>query len=224
MGSSTFSGSSVVSVTKDYCTVAQVKADLPDSPLFSSSDTTYDAVISVMITAASRLIDKEVGRWDGFFYPTTDSQTRYFDGSGEIEQDIDECISLTSVAVAESGGTGSTDYTSWTENTDFYVWPYNYSNLAQPIAKLVIDWNGDKSTWTRYRKAVKVTGIFGYALTPPKDVTQACKIQTMRWYMRAKQAYQDGSANAEIGQMIYVQQLDPDIREILRPYQIGNLV
>ncbi len=27
------------------------------------------------VTAASRLIDREIGRWDGFFYPTTDAVT-----------------------------------------------------------------------------------------------------------------------------------------------------
>lgn len=209
----------------DYTTVAAVKADLPDSPLFSSTDASYDAVIGSMITAASRLIDREIGRWPGFFYPSTDGDTtRYFDGGGEVEQIIDEMVSLTSIAVAESGGIDAGDYTSWTVDSDFYVWPYNYADLGQPIQALVINRNGSKGRWPCARKAVKVTGIFGYSYTPPSDIAQACKIQAMRWFMRAKQGYQDAGANAEIGQMVYVQQLDPDIREILRPYQIGNMV
>lgn len=225
MTGSTFTGTAVSGITHDYATLAQVKADIPDSPLSDTTDSSYNTVLTVMISAASRLIDKEVGRWEGYFYPTTDGETRYFDGSGEIEQDIDECISLTSVSVSESGEVAnSTGYTAWTEGTDYYVWPYNYSGLEQPILKLVIDWNSDKSTWTRYRKAVKVTGIFGYSLTPPEDVTQACKIQAMRWYMRAKQAYQDAGTNAEIGQMYYMQQLDPDVKEILRHYQLSNMI
>ena len=208
----------------DYTSINDVKADLPDSPLFSSSDTNYDAVIGGMITAASRLIDREVGRWPNYFYPSTDDETRYFDGSGQVILDIDEAISLTSVSVSEGGGTGSTDYSAWTENTDFYVWPYNYTALSTPIRELHIDWNGSKSTWTRYPKAVKVVGRFGYSATPPTDIAQACKIQAFRWFMRAKQGYQDAGANPALGQMTYVQQLDPDIREILRPYQIGNMV
>lgn len=207
----------------DYTTTTDVKADMPDSPLFSSTDTTYDTVLGVMITAASRLIDAEVGRWPNFFCPTTDDATRYFDGSGEAEQRIDEMVSLTSVSVAESGGTGASDYTSWMQDTDFYVWPYDYAQLSQPIQQLVVDWNGSKAKWPRYRKSIKVTGIFGYSATPPADIAQACKIQTFRWFMRAKQGYQDASANPEVGQMMYLQQLDPDIKELLRSYQIGNM-
>ncbi len=207
----------------DYTTTTDVKADMPDSPLFASTDVTYDTVIGTMITAASRLIDAEVGRWPDFFYPSTDDQTRYFDGSGEVEQPIDEMVSLTSVFVAESGGTGASDYITWAQDTDFYIWPYDYIQLAQPIQRLVIDWNGNKAKWPRYRKSVKVVGIFGYSATPPADIAQACKIQTMRWFMRAKQGYQDASANPEVGQMMYLQQLDPDIKELLRRYQIGNI-
>lgn len=207
----------------DYTSTTDVKADVPDSPLFTSTDATYDAVLGVMITAASRLIDAEVGRWPNFFYPSTDNAIRYYDGSGEAEQVIDEMVSITSVAVAESGGTGASDYTAWTQDVDYYVWPYIYDQLSQPIQKLVVDWVGAKSRWPRYRKSVKVTGVFGYSATPPADIAQACKIQTFRWFMRAKQGYQDASANAEIGQMMFVQELDPDVKTLLRRYQIENM-
>ena len=101
----------------DYVTVAEIKADMPDSDLDTLAD--YDTVLSEMITAASRLIDREVGGWANYFdAPSTDS-TRYFDGSGEEEQWIDPMVSLTSVRVAESGGRASSNYTDWTENTDF---------------------------------------------------------------------------------------------------------
>lgn len=207
----------------DYCTVAEIKADIPDSPL-SSTDTTYDGVLSTMITAASRLIDHEVGRWPNFFYPSTDPETRYYNGSGEMEQWIDECISITSVAVAESGGTSTTDYIEWTQDVDYLTWPYQASQLGLPIMRLDVHCDGTKISWPGYRKSVRVTGIFGYSSTPPAEIKQACKIQTMRWFMRAKQGYQDSSASAELGQMLYTQQLDPDVREILRHYQAVNLV
>lgn len=207
----------------DYCTVAEIKADIPDSPL-SSTDVTYDAVIGAMITAASRLIDREVGRWPGYFYPSSDDETRYYDGRGGIEQWIDECISLSGVAVAEAGGTTSTDYTTWTLNSDYLPWPYNYTALGQPILRLDINRDGDKAAWPRYRKAVRVSGVFGYCLTPPAEIKLACKIQAMRWFMRAKQGWQDAGINPALGQMIYLQQLDPDVREILQHYRLGNMV
>jgi hypothetical protein len=208
----------------DYATVAEIKADMPDSG-FSSTDTTYDTVLGEMVTAASRLIDREVGGWPNYFYPTTDSETRYYDGSGDIEQWIDPMVSLTSVSVSESGGRASTSYTDWTLDTDYYVWPYNYDDIGQPIQRLDVDNDsGSKGNWYSVRKGVKVTGIFGYSEAPPDDIEQACKITAMRWFMRSKQAYQDASVSAEMGEMIYVKSLDPDVKELLMSYKIGNAV
>jgi hypothetical protein len=37
-----------------------------------------------------------------------------------------------------------------------------------------------------------------------------------RWYKRAQQGWQDASANIELGQLTFVQELDPDIQMVLR--------
>jgi hypothetical protein len=42
--------------------------------------------------------------------------------------------------------------------------------------------------------------------------------------MRAKQSCQDTSVNAAMGEMLYTQSLDPDVKEILKPYKIFNAV
>jgi len=208
-------------MANDYATLAEVQAGFPDSLIATTTDTAFTGLIESMITRASRLIDREVGRWPGYFYPTTDTATRYYDGSGDIEQPIDDCCSLTSVAVAESGGVASTSYTTWTEDTDFYVSPYNWSANNEPVHELVIDWNSGKSGWYRYRKAVQVVGIFGWSTTLPDDIKEACIIQTVRWYMRSKQGYQDASANPEVGR-IYMTKLDPDVVTILHSYKVRN--
>ena len=208
----------------DYVTVAEIKADIPDSPLADEVDFTYDTVLGNMVTAASRMIDRYVGGWDNFFYPTTDSQTRYFDASGEEMQYIDPMVSLTSVAVSESGGRAASDYTSWTKDTDYFVSPYNYASIGMPIMSLVIDNDsGSKGTWGTTRKGVKVVGIFGWSATPPADIEQACKIQAVRWFMRAKQGYQDASANPNLGEMYYMKELDPDVKLLLQRYKIHHL-
>lgn len=209
----------------DYTNIQAVKADMPDSELFSSTAYDYDGVIQGMITAASRLIDREVGGWADYFYPTTADETRYYDGNGEEEIYVDPIVSLTSVYVSESGGRASSDYTAWTEDTDFYVMPYNYSALDVPIQALVIDNDsGSKGTWGTVRKGIKITGVFGYSSYPPADIQQAAKITAMRWFMRAKQSWQDTSVNAAMGEMLYTQSLDPDVKEILKPYKTFNAV
>ena len=205
----------------DYTTVARVKADMPDSPLSSTFDTAYHSAIAEMITNASRLIDLEVGGWPNFFYPTTDSETRYFDGTGEKEVWIDPAVSISQVSVAESGGRAVTDYTDWVADTDYFTWPYNKT----PIERLVVDnIAGNKGRFNRSNKAVKVTGIFGYSETPPEAIAQACKIQAVRWFARAKQMWQDASASAQMGELIYAQELDPDVKRLLMPYKIENMV
>mgnify|MGYP001466607497 CR=1 FL=1 len=94
-----------------------------------------------------------------------------------------------------------------------------------PYEKLIVDNDaGSKGNWGTTQKGVKITGVWGYALTPPADVKQACKIQAMRWFMRAKQGYQDAGVNANLGEMIYAQELDPDVKMLLAPYRLHNAV
>jgi len=202
-------------MANSYTSSTDAFADISEGN-YSSTDTVLNAVMVGFVTAASRLIDKEMGRWDGFFYPTTDSSTDYYDGSGLEAQEIDEYASISSVAVAEQGGVSSTNYTAWTENTDYLTWPYN--RRGKPITKLVLDViDGQKGGFYRYQKAVKVVGIPGYSLTPPDIVALACKMQAIRWFMRAKQGYQDAGANVEIGSMTFKGklELDPDIKALL---------
>jgi len=199
-------------MANDYTSSTDAFADISEGN-YSSSD--YPQM-ATMVTAASRLIDKELGKWEGFFYPTTDSVDRYYDGAGGIEQDIDEFVSISAVAVSEQGGLASTDYTSFS-SSDYFTAPYN----TTPIKTLVIDTlNGSQSRFYGYRKAVKVTGIPGYSLTPPDLIAQATKRQAVRWFMQAKQGYQDTGAQATIGGMTFtsMQDLDPDIKKMLKPY------
>lgn len=208
-------------MANDYTTSTDVWNDIPESNYGTTDNApTYLTAISSMITAASRLIDREMGKWDGFFYPTTDTVDRYYDGSGGIELDIDPFVSISAVAVSEQGGVASTDYTSFS-SSDYFVEPYNYTADAKPIKKLVIDTlNGSQQAFYRYRKSVKVSGIAGYSLTPPSLIEMACRRQAVRWFMQAKQAYQDSGASVEFGGMTFVSQvaLDPDIKKMLYPF------
>ena len=204
-------------MANDYTSSTDAFADISESN-YSSSD--YPAMAS-FVTAASRLIDLEVGRWDGFFYPTTDDITKYYDGSGCEEQQIDEFAAITSVSVSESGGTSSSDYTAW-GSSDYFVEPYNYVANGKPITGLVIDINGSKPGWYRYRKSVQVIGTPGYATSVPSIIASACRIQAVRWFMRAKSGWQDTGGNESIGTLRYKgdAELDGDIRAMLWPYKL----
>lgn len=206
----------------DYCTTTEIKTELIET-LGSSTDTTYDTLLGTLITSASRLIDGYVGRWENYFYPSTDLETRYFDGNNFGVLPIDEMVSISTLGVAELGGVQSSDYVDWSD-TDYFTEPYNNTALHLPIRRIVADIeNGSKSYFPARRKSVKITGIFGRSATPPDDVKQACKVQVLRYFMRSKSAYQDAGANPAMGQMFYVKELDPDVKMLLSKYVLENL-
>ncbi len=199
----------------DYCTLADIKAHIPESVYASSTD--YDASISALITAASRLIDREMGRWDNFFYPSTSDETRFYNGVNGDTLHVDEFLSITSVSVSEQGSVTSSDYTALAA-TDFYSEPVNAALNGKPFRRLIMDYiNGAGLAWYTFRKAVKVVGIFGWSATPPADVNMACMIQAVRWLMRSKQMYQDTGADIAVGGVLIKGQtgLDPDIKSLL---------
>ena len=200
----------------NYTEPVSVRALVTDSGF--TTDTSYDALLSDMINAASRMIDRHVGGWDNYFASPTATSTRYYDGSGDAEQKIDPAISVTALAVAEDGGRSASDYTSWTVDTDYYTHPYN----KLPIRNLIVESDGDKNGFHRSRKSVKVTGRFGYSSIVPSDVAMACKIQVSRWFMRGKGAFQDASAAANVGQVMYTKELDPDVKNLLWHYVAEN--
>jgi hypothetical protein len=204
----------------DYCTLTQIKQDMPDSPLNVPD---YDAALLDMITSASRLIDQTVGRWPNYFLPSTDPETRYYNGASGENLYIDECAGVTEVAVSESGGLASSDYTVWATG-DYIVEPYNYSALNIPIRRIVIDYtNGAQSAWLTYRKGVRVKGYFGWATSIPSPVNRCCRIQVARWWVQARAAYQDAGGSPDLGQITYDRAIETSlINKYLKQYILEN--
>lgn len=205
----------------DYTTTTDVKDIMPESGLNTSTD--YDAMIPLYITAASRLIDRYLAVPDNYFSPSTDGETRYYNGNNDYELCIDDYVSIFALAVSLEGGVNSSDYTSY-DSTDWYGEPYNASANGKPYNKIVIDViNSTKDPFPRYRKAVKVTGIFGYSLTIHPLVAQACKVQTLHFFMRAKSAYQNQSAGDNVVATNVAGGLSEDVKLLLMPLLIDRL-
>lgn len=202
-------------MANDYTSSTDAFADISEGN-YSSSD--YPQMAD-MVTSASRLVDMELGRWAGFFYPSTSEEVRYYNGNDLYELDIDEFVSISEVAVSEHGGLGSSDYTVWS-SSDYILEPYNYTANGKPIKSIVVDSiNGSQSGFSGYRKSVRVTGVPGYSATPPSLIASIVKRQAVRWFMQAKQGYQDTGASAEIGGLVFrKEQLDPDIKKMLHPF------
>lgn len=203
----------------DYCIVSEVQEIMPDS----SWSADIDSLLEKLIKRASRLIDRSVKMWDGFFFVSADA-TVYFDGSGGRELWVDAFAAVpTSISVAESGdvdgsaGSGGT-YTAWAAN-DYYCWPYNAILQGRPFLRFDIDQlNGNQSIWPAYPRAVKIVGKYGYSVAIPDTIKQATIIQVVRWFKRGQQGFQDVGAISDLSQLKYVNKLDPDIQAVVESF------
>jgi hypothetical protein len=196
----------------DYTTVEAIQGEMPDVEWSGK----YNEQIALLITRASRLVDRYTGRGEGAFAVET-ATVRYFDGSGKRFQWVDEMAAApTTVAVSD---TGALTYTTWAA-TDYMLWPYNAATLGRPYIRLDIDQlNGNYAVWWKFPQSVKITAKWGYSTDVPAHVDQAVVIQTVRWFKRAQQGFQDVGAVFELGQLRYVKQLDPDVQLILDGYR-----
>ena len=199
-------------VVSPYCTAIDIRKELATSTDEAAIGEEFDSVIWEMCISASDLIDKEK-RVQPNAYRAITSEARYFYGSGNVQQIIDDCVSISEVAVEESDGT----YTVWGDD-DYFTWPDNYGSWEEPIRRLEINLKsaGSKSAFTRGQRRIKVTAVWGVSASPFSVVKRACIVQCARWYKRAQQAWQDASANIATGELIFVQELDPAIARMLR--------
>jgi hypothetical protein len=198
---------------------------------FNKISTDKDDVLTDFLSAAERTINRFCNRPDGFLAITA-ATARIYAGSGKPFQFIDECTEITLVAVKDSAT--DTTYTSWAaadwiaargdpEYPDYNSTPYNL---------IIVDPTGDESIFTsgkfttrggfrpatdvhRGAPTVQITARWGYADTVPVDIHEACIMQAARWYKRLEGAMSDALASAELGQLLYRQSLDPDIKMIL---------
>lgn len=191
------------------------------------TSTVDDTVLTAIIAAAERNINRACNRPDGF--EATDSAARIFTGQGKPYLLIDETPDISLVAVKDSST--DTAYTSWLpgdwiacrgdpRSPDFNSLPYDL---------LMVDPTGDESHFTsgfygmRVHSqgvrwgvpTVQVTANWGYSFVAPADIREACLMQAARWFKRFQSSMADVLASDELGALLYRQSLDPDIKRLL---------
>lgn len=192
-----------------YATSQDVRRELSASTGKAQLSPRHGCTIWDMVEEASRLVDRMRRLPDGGYRASTVS-TYYFDGNGEGSLWLPlPLVSITQVAVEETDGT----YTNWTENTDYFAWPYNET----PYLRLDVNRKSDttKSTWIAGPRRVRVQGVFGCSSTPPEEIRRAVLIQVARWYKRATAGWADATGNAETGELRYVKKMDPDVAQLV---------
>lgn len=131
-----------------YATVEGLKERL------SISVTTYDDILEEMLEHASRMIDQETHR---HFYLKKGSLFADSGSAGTVNLP-DDCISI-SAFKADSELDGTFDGESWTEGTDYYLWP---ENSFPKLRAMMTTW-GNYSLPEMRRRYLLITGVWGYA-------------------------------------------------------------
>jgi len=178
--------------------------------------------IERLLDSASAAIDRFCNRPLGFVALTV-AAAKVYPGSGKPYQLIDECVTITAVAVKDSVSDAA--YTAWLA-TDWTACTgdYNYPDFnSTPYTMLLCTANGDYSVFSSGRMAdrwqaptVQVTARWGYALTVPDQIKTATIMQAARWFKRLQGSMSDALASGELGRLLFLQKLDPDIAMILK--------
>jgi hypothetical protein len=171
----TYSGTLINSgIDEGYVTLAEYKSWVAVRGLAGSvgTDTSDDAVLELLIEAASRYIDKQTGK--RFFLNATD-ETRYYtpDENNTFEIRIDPLASITSLSVDYAG---MRSYTALT-TTDYDLLPENAPLDDEPYTCIEINTMRSTAYFPYFKKAVQVVGKFGYPETPT-DIKQATMMIT----------------------------------------------
>lgn len=187
-----------------YITVDELKVTLA-----AVGETFMDADITDAVNAASRAIDNYKGMK---FYPLT--QTRYFTAQRwDTSIPIGELLEATSVRVDNDGDYDYLDE-EWVEGTDYVFDPPNAAVDGRPQRKMVLLSQAGR-VFPTYRRAVKITGSWGWSETP-SEVKQAAKLLALRLLHRSRSAPLGiVSAGSEMGALARVGKIDQDVAFLL---------
>lgn len=196
-----------MSITNGYATLAEIKAEL------TIPDAIDDSVLEQCVETASRAIDDTTGR---VFYQA--SETRYYTAECGNALFVDDLVAVTTLATDLSG---DRSYGEIWSTSDYDLEPDNAALRGKPYlwirpAPLSARW------FPTYRKGVKLVGTFGWPAVPPQ-VKRACRLQAARYFKR-KDAIFGVVGSAELGQLMVVPKLDPDVVTLLTPLMRPGLV
>lgn len=192
-----------MSITNGYCTLAQIKQAL------RLNDAIDDALLEMAVESASRMIDAECDR--NFFAVNA---TRDFVPSDQVTVDTDDLTAITSVKLDDAG---DRTFLITLQTSDYQTEPLNQrvSGNAFPIYRLRMIGDYLLPIWGR-QATVRIQGTYGF--TPvPKQIEQACVIQSSRIYKRLDSPL--GFAGFSDMGVARVGRVDPDVAMLIRPFK-----
>jgi hypothetical protein len=165
-----------MTITNGYTDLSTMKG--ADVLNISSTDTTSDTILEIIVEAASRTIDSDCIR---YFYKSSTDETKYYTAQFVDKLFLlDDVVSITQLAT--DSGNDKTYTSIWSASADYELAPYNAASMNRPYTAIEIS-ETSNYMFTTYRKSIKITGIFGWPSVPAK-IKQACVMLSSRLFKR----------------------------------------
>lgn len=202
-----------MAVANGYCTTADLREQLGDD-----ADTLNVALLERAINASSRAIDRHCGR---AFWQDSGVATRTYSPTVRDYVFVDDISTRTGVVVA-TGSDGITFPTTLVVGEDYILEPRNADKFASATSGAYAFWqirliDGAAFTVDRGRPTLSVTARHGWSAVPD-EVTEACILKAASLFKR-KDAPFGVAGFGEFG-VVRIGRNDPDVMDLLSPYQI----
>lgn len=187
----------------DYITSAELKTEL------KITDSTDDAWIALVVTAASRAVDRHTRRQFGLVDTPVERVcpgATYRSERGRWSVPIPDLMTVTGLAV-DVGGTTTTDAT---------LEPVDAALEGKPWTRLVLGYLGDY-TWPDADRSVTVTARWGWT-SVPATVKTATLLQAQRFYARRDSPYGVAGSPDLGSELRLLAKVDPDVAVMLTDY------
>ncbi len=206
-----------MSVVNGYTSLDEIRDQIGDAGSRADGD-----LISKAINAASRAIDKYCGRR---FWQDAEVTTRNYPIDDPTVAWVDDISTTTGLVVKTDPTFDGSFGTTWGAS-DYQLEPLNVdvaaaADTGDPYAQWRISAVGRYAFPIHARRAtLRVTARFGWSAIPD-DVNEAAIIKTVRLFRR-KDAPFGVAGFGEFG-VVRINQGDPDILDMLRPYRRQSL-
>lgn len=187
----------------DYITSAELKTEL------KITDSTDDAWIALVVTAASRAVDRHTRRQFGLVAAPVArvcAGATYRSERGRWVVPIPDLMTETGLIV-DVGGTTATDAT---------LEPADAELEGKPWTRLVLGYLGDY-TWPDADRSVTVTAQWGWTAVPA-TVKTATLLQAQRFYARRDSPYGVAGSPDLGSELRLLAKVDPDVAVMLTDY------
>lgn len=195
-------------VVHGYATVEQVRAELGDD-----GETLPLPLLEKAINAASRAVDDWTGRR---FWVDESVSARRYRADGPYVAEVDDISTTTGLIVETDPSADGSWSTTWTLDDDFELEPEH------------AEAGGGASAWWRLvavgglrfpsarRRTLRVTAAWGWSEVPPQ-IEEATILRSVALFKRKESPY----GVADFGEFgpVRITRKDPDVMDLLRPFQ-----